>query len=149
MNSSLSGLVNLLCPRCRSTRQGLEAQRNTLRATHSTMAGLSLQVGMAWCLRTILSLASNRKLSLTQHSNAPWHRRLQILSIQTSPTFFNTEPSSVPRVPNDNGSVLHQLLKTFGQHISQTLSFLHFYCILFSKQLISENRLKLSRKALT
>lgn len=98
MKNSLSALVNVLGPCC--TRQDWEAQRNTsLRATRSNRAGLSLPVCMAWCLQTIPSLGSDRKSSLIQPGNTPWHRSLQILSIQTSPTFFNTEPSSVPRVP--------------------------------------------------
>lgn len=97
--NSLFRLVSPVGPCCTNTRQSLEAQRNTLlRATCSTTAGLSLQVCMAWCLKTILLLGSGRKSSLTQHSNSPWHRRLPILSIQTSPTIFNTEPSSEPRV---------------------------------------------------
>lgn len=99
LKNSLPRLVNLLGPRC--ARRGWEAQRNTtLTATRSNRAGLSLPVCMAWCLQTIPSSGSDRKSSLTQHGNAPWHRSLQILSIQTSPTFFNTEPSSVPTVPH-------------------------------------------------
>lgn len=100
VKSSLFRLLSPVGPCCTKTRQSSEAQRNALlRATRPTTAGLSLQVCMAWCLQTILLLGSGRKSSLTRHSNSPWHRRLLILSIWTSPTIFNTEPSSEPRDP--------------------------------------------------
>lgn len=125
-----SGLVNLLGPHCTSTRQGLEAQRNTLlRTTRSTTTGLSLQVCMAWCLKTILSLGSNRKSSLTQHSNAPWHRRLQILSIQTSPTFFNAEPCSVPRVPHRSQMTTALFSTGHSKTLYDTLAWLYPFFI--------------------
>jgi len=48
----------------------------------------------------------------------------------------------------DNSSVLHWLLKNFGKHISLTPSFFSFYSILFSKQLIRENRLHFFKESL-
>lgn len=134
MKNSLSRLVNVLGPRC--TRRDWEAQRNTsLRATRSNRAGLSLPVCMAWCLQTIPSLGSDRKSSLIQPGNTPWHRSLQILSIQTSPTFFNTEPSSVPRVPPTSQMTKALFSAGHSKTWDSADSILYFYCISFSKQL--------------
>lgn len=52
-------------------------------------------------------------------------RRLQILSIQTSPTFFNTEPSSVPRVPRTSQTTTPLFSMGCSKTLDSTLAWLY------------------------